>query len=283
MHKLFRTTLRWGKYRAWQSIRAISSKKTKAGSVAILYVFAEQGRYPKTRTFVEDYWRWLGDRKTTLVCIDNLSESKEPIQTKKGMWDIGGDNSYREFSGWRKGLRFVENLVQHPDIIVFANDACLNYADVGLDPLFYRLRFDKRTIAAASEKGLVGIVDQAPNQQILLGQDVTSWVRSNFFCLPSRLASALPWVFIPDDILNCILPLHYQGTMVNATPHTNENLREFLNIWITQRWRWAAQPTTETWPLLRNKLTAILNERMLSGTVRKLGYDIVEASRLKWI
>lgn len=206
----------------------------------------------------------------------------EPRQTEEGIWEIGGDNSYREFSGWRKGLKFVEKLGQPPNAVVFANDACLNYAHRGCDPLFFRMRFDNRSVAV-SEQGLVGVVDHAPNQQVLLGHNVTSWVRSNFFCLPLKLATALPWVFIPEDILNRILPLNYEGAVLSATPDTNENLREFLTVWITREWSWVTQPSAETWPILRKKVVAILNERMLTASVRALGYDVVEASKLKWV
>jgi hypothetical protein len=282
VHRALRTTLRRGQYCAWRSCRALLSKKAETGPVAILYVYADKAKYPRTRSFIEEYRRWLGERQITLVCIDNFSESAQPRQTHEGVWDIGGDNSYREFSGWRKGLRFLDELTPLPMTVVFANDACLNYAECGADSLFFRTRFDGRAVAQ-SRKGLVGLVDYAPDQQALLGHDVSSWVRSNFFCLPLKLATALPWVFISEEILDRILPLEYQGVVVSTTADTNENLRVFLTDWITREWRSATQPTAATWPILRKKLAAILNERMLTASVRAQGYDVVEASKLRWL
>jgi len=281
VRRAFKAALRRGKFCAWWAFRAVLSRRLDAGLTAIVYVFAERERYPNSRGFIEGYRRWLGDSQTTLVCVDNLSEAKEPVQTGKGVWDIGGDNSYREFSGWRKGLKFVEKLELQPDRVVFANDACLNYAHRGLDSLFFRMRFDKVGMRGA-RAGLLGVTERASDQHILLGQDVSSWVRCNFFCLPSKLASGLPRTFIPEDIVDRIIPPYYRGAVVNATPDTNEAFREFLTIWITRRWHRAMQPTAEAWPMLRKKLIAMLNERMLTASVRRLGYDVIEASRLRW-
>jgi hypothetical protein len=168
-----------------------------------------------------------------------------------------------------------------PALVLYVNDACLNYRSHGWDETFFRMRFDDRSIARA-DRALLGMVNRAPSKHVLFGRDVSTWVKTNFFCLPLSLAQSLPWTFLDDATLARLLPAAYDGTIVNPTDDMNEDLRLFLTRWMTELWHRSTPASAETWPFLRQKLIAILNERMLTSHLRENGHTVIDAEPLLW-
>lgn len=283
--RLARSALRWAKlstWLAWHKIRAFLHPKQLQFPVAILYLFAETRRYPHTKAFVERYRRWLGESRTVLLQINNLAVGVPPRYLGRGVWDCPGDNSYWEFSGWRRGLTLLDALDLKVEVVIFINDACLNFSGRGFDERFFKTRFGWPTLRRARSE-LVGVTNRSEDLHSLLGHDVSFWVRSNFFAMPMSAARRLPWMFIDPATLERILPRQCKDVVVPPTDDTNEAFRRFLVSWVTARWRRAEALTPENWPFFRSKLIAILNERMLTRAARSEGLPVLDVSELPWL
>lgn len=282
-----RKFLQIAKFWVWYVCRQIVSpfsSSYKKFDVAILYLTAERNRYPHTRAFVEQYRRWLGKERVKLICIDNFAPTAVPRQVDDGIWEIGGDNTYWEFSGWKRAIHSLPQLGISPEVLVFINDACMNQAaTVNRNALFYRMRYDWRALDRARHE-MVGCIESHKSHQNhrLLGHDVSSHVRSNFFALPTILAKDLTWAEIVPPVLPRLIPEKYLDRVINSTADSSEELQQFLQDWLTKSWQRATEPNEENWPLLRQKLIAILNERMLTASVRAKRIPIYDADKIIW-
>jgi hypothetical protein len=213
-----------------------------------------------------------------LVQIDNFKPDLVPRLIGRNSWEMGGDNSSWEFSGWKRAIGTLKQLGVKADVLIFINDACLNH---NRDELYYRMRFDWRCLNLARTH-LVGCIDHSDCQHLLLGHDVSTFVRSNFFAMPHALAGDLAWTFAEPDLLSRILPERLSEPVISRTEELNENFRSFLENWITVRWHRSAKPTPTNWPFLRQKAVACLNERMLTAMVRQKGYPTFDATNVLW-
>jgi hypothetical protein len=164
------------------------------------------------------------------------------------------------------------------EVIIFINDACLN---CNRDELYYRMRFDWRCLSKARSR-FAGCFDHAHSQHILLGHDVSIYVRSNFFAMSRTLAQELDWTFLSPTTLAEILPECLSNDIIEQTPYMNENFRAFSKEWITATWHRSQTPTPQNWNFLRNKWIACFNERMLTASVRKKGIPLFNAQDVLW-
>jgi hypothetical protein len=273
--------MRQGRFLAWYAVRKAADSlrgKSRRFSVAVLYLTAEKSRYPATQGFVDRYRTWLGADHVNLIRIDNFHPDLPLTHVSPGVWETGGDNSSWEFSGWKRGLRSIQQLGLSPQVVVFVNDACLNHRR---DELYYRMRFDWRSLTCA-RSGLVGCLDRSYSQHIMFGHDVSTYVRSNFFAMPFHLAGQLPWDFMQPPASTEILPVRLADPCIAQTKFLNESFRQFSEEWITKTWHRAAKPTNTNWPFLRQKWIACFNERMLTASVRALNAPVFDAQRVLW-
>jgi len=283
---LYKRILRSLKYLLWDSYYfmksffiMLSSEKKK---VAVLYVYADRKKYPDTFNYLAKLVKRIHWFEHTIVKIDNFNEHKEVSKDGLNTYDIGGDNSFWEFSGWKKGLEFLHDKHIKPDIIIFANDAFLNYAKKGKDFKYYRSRISSITLNRLNNS-VLGHIDSRKESQTLLGYDVSSWIRTNMFVMPYRIIEQLQFPLIDNQTISEILPVKYTGETFRESNHINLNLRMFLENWIMREWPQARTPTIENWALLRSKLASILNERMLTAKIRELDLEIINMNKVSVI
>jgi hypothetical protein len=242
--------------------------------LAVLYVYADTQKYPRSYKYLSRLIRRIIGFEITIVRIDNFNENKKARQEEHNVYDIAGDNRYWEFSGWKTGLEFLRDKRVEPDLIMFVNDAFLNYSKKGKDYKYYKSRISSITLNRLNNS-VLGLIDSHKKVEILLGHDVSSWIRTNLFVVPYSVAEQLEFPLIDDQIITEMLPIEYTGTILRKTDHLNSDLRIFLENWITREWWQARIPTIKNWGFLRSKLVAILNERMLAAKIRELNLQIV--------
>lgn len=278
MTKVCKRMLRNLKYLLWDIYYhvatlffVLSHEKKK---LAVLYVYANSQRYPKAYGYLCRLIRRIRGFEVTVVKIDNFNENKEVRKENHNIYDIGGDNTYWEFSGWRKGMAFLQEKHIEPDLVMFVNDAFMNRSEGGRDYKYYKSRVSTLTLFRLKDS-VLGLIDNRNTVEILLGYNVSSFIRSNIFVVPYSIAKKLHLTFITDKIIDDIFPRKYSGRILNDTNKLNSNLRRFLESWITQRWDQARTVTSENWGFLRSKLIAILNERLLTAKIKELDIRIV--------
>lgn len=249
--------------------------------VGVVYLYAETDRYPHAAASLRRVFSWHSNVKIQYVCVDNLQSGKAPKQIEHNVWKIAGDNRWWEFSGWQKGLHFLTQGETQPRVAVCVNDAFLNYAQRGLDRRHFRRAFQPAILESA-EHALIGHTNAAAEEHRLLDYDVTRWVRSNFFALPFDTALEFVRPHLTEKQVDTLFDRVWRGRIFRPNDLCNDALESFLTEWITQRWRRASEPSSETWPSLRMKLIAILNERLMTALPVSAGIPLLEAPQGRW-
>jgi hypothetical protein len=126
---------------------------------------------------------------------------------EKDVYRVGGDNQYREFSGWQKGLETLNGLDVLCDVILFANSAFLkpgesflrDYADITL----LRKLLD--------DNAIVGRIDNIGKRFFVYGYDVSHWVCTNCFFVPKTAAEDIRNLVPVKDNINDFVDDHYDS------------------------------------------------------------------------
>lgn len=255
----------------------LSREKKK---LAVLYVYADKKRYPYTFNYLSRLIKRINGFEITVVKIDNFNEKKGVRRLSASHYDIGGDNTYWEFSGWKKGLSFLKEQDIEVDWVLFVNDSFLNLPNLGYHLDFYKVRINT-LLLYNMEDAVVGVIDTNMENHELLGRDVSTWIRSNLFAVPWRIAKTLELTFLDSSQIDAILPKAFTSEIFFEGKNLNSNLKRFLVKWITEDWHGGCSPTPDNWNHLRAKLIAILNERLLTAKVRESGVPMVDLAGVR--
>lgn len=277
--RAYKVALRNLKYLLWDIyyhtatlLFMLSHEKQK---LTVLYLHTGTQRYPRAYNDLSRLIKRIKGFEVTVVKIDNFSEHKEERKEGHNVYGIGGDNRYWEFSGWKKGMAFLQDKHIEPDLVMFVNDAFMNHSKYGYDYKYYKSRVSTLTLSRLKDS-VLGLIVNRDTVETLLGYNVSSFIRSSIFAVPYSIAKKLQLTFITDEIIDDIFPQEYSGRIFNDTDKLNSNLRRFLEVWITQRWGRADVVTSENWGFLKSKLIAILNERLLTAKIRELDARIID-------
>lgn len=257
------------------------TRRTKFPSVAVLFLYADQGRYPHAKSDLQDVFRWHKAIDLNFISIDNFNPDKKPSIDEYGAHDIGGDNTWWEFSGWRKGLQYLTETLQiHPDVVVCVNDAFLNRADQGRDKRHFRRAFSPAILVEAKSAVLGTLFETDPPCEFD-GEDVSPWIQTNFFAMPFDFARAHLGSALTEAQVKELFDETWSGRIFKPNTLCNPALEDLLSTWITNNWDRASAPNADNWPFLRMKLVAILNERLLCLAARKAGLGLGDVSRIR--
>ena len=216
------------------------------------------------------------------VVIDNFSST--PPSLPPGVRFLRGSNAQWEFSGWQEGLEFhLSTGAEVPDWCV-----CLNSAFVRkLLPNRYS-RFLNPVSLALADQGLIGHFADCRNLAIdgfamdapfsYRSYDVSRFAITAAFALTGEFAARVGFVAVNEQELDFISPPGLEGTdLFSPTADVSPRFRRYVNDWLQKGWYNAATCVPETRPLLRKKLQAILNERLLSTQIREENLSWSEA------
>lgn len=255
----------------------LSREKKK---LAVLYVYADKKRYPNTFNYLSSLIKRINGFEITVVKIDNFNENKGVRRLSDSRYDIGGDNTYWEFSGWKKGLSFLKEQDIEVDWVLFVNDSFLSLPNLGYHLDFYKVRINT-LLLYNMEDAVVGVIDTSMENHELLGRNVSTWIRSNLFAVPWRIAKTLEFTFLDSSQIDAIFPKAFKSEIFLEGNNLNSNLKRFLAKWITQDWHGGRSPAPDNWDHLRAKLIAILNERLLTAKIRESGVPIVDLAGVR--
>jgi len=236
--------------------------------------------YPHAEEHVaEIYARQMADVDRDVVVVDNaLPEGF--IERGERRLVIGGDNTYREFSGFDRALQHLDRDLWQYDLVHFVTDAFHTlYVD-------YLARFDTALLRAIIGKSVcVGHID-CYNQPIeILGVLSQHWIRTCFFYLSPGDAKTLgSFVSIPDG------SAFFSGDP--AAPFRpdaplSRRYQDYLIEWITGQdigqgvtWHSTFQLTAETFRSFEGKALSIMQEHLLAVRLRAMGCRVTDVTWL---
>lgn len=168
----------------------------------------------------------LDYEKLVWITIDNSVSQDVEMVKGSGFYEISGDNTSREFSGFDKGVKLLKRLEPGiNDVVIFANDTFhRSYGDTYLDHV------SKTKLKEMSAGGVLGYVDSFPASVIAFNRTFSSWIRTSFFMLNYSLL---------DTVLPFTIPIERE-TVFGAGPSeffkTNdilsENYKQYIRTWL---------------------------------------------------
>jgi hypothetical protein len=212
------------------------------------------------------------------VVVDNALSSNAEITFGPDLQRINGDNTLREFSGWDRGLSWLERRYRpEPDsIVVLANDTIVRAEKRD------RLDVPSGRAEAARRGALVGYVEAYPRPVTLFGETLRQWVDTSFVIAAHGTLAALRPLARP--ISNEDLFAGPRGVFKEPSP-LSENYRAYLRTWLTgerldpefhQTWH-AHRPLTEaTVDAFKAKVRSFICEHLMSARARRLGIPLVD-------
>jgi hypothetical protein len=213
------------------------------------------------------------------VVVDNALDRDVEHEIARGFHRLNGDNTLREFSGWDRGMAWLERrYAPAPEsIVVLANDTVA--------------RADKRDrvrdipadrVAAASRGALVGWIDEYPRTFALFGLPLRQWIDTSLVLAAWRTLAALRPLGRPpadeafaDDwraFFREPSPLSDNYRAYLKTYFFGDRLdREFAHAWYAQ------EPLTErNFEAFKLKLQCVFCEHLLSARARGCGIPLVD-------
>jgi len=194
------------------------------------------------------------------IIIDNAQQENKVSLSNNNVL-ISGNNSFSEFSGWQKGLNFLESKLLHAkdDLILFVNDSF--HRSYGTKYLDY---FPPVNLSNLNNAFIYGYFDDFPKSASLFGYKYKSWLRSNFFItsfssLPPLLPLTLPHP--PASLFSSNIEKFWSDE-ANISP----NFKAYILCWLTgridsdfpeYRLKWAKSRPVTPQNIKRFKLKAI--------------------------
>lgn len=216
-----------------------------------------------------------------IVVVDNALAEDERRELSENTVLLGGDNTCREFSGWDKGLEWIEKQFSpSPDsVLILANDTLVGDPNMHL---FLALNGDDalRHIDAGR---LLGYVDCLAIPAVVFGLPMRRWVKTNLFLCSWQVLERLRPLSLKkgDAELFAARPGLALRSSLQVSVRYGRLLADFLQgrpnelMW---RWRSARPCTPEEEPFLRLKAKATLCEAFLGARARDAGivlHDVV--------
>ena len=251
-------------------------------AVRLLTIMLRYGTqaYPRAEAQLTELLdRTLSEVQGDLVIVDNALPSDFQEASRRRTL-IGGDNRFREFSGFDRALGYVGRHLGRYDLVHFVTDAFYTlYVD-------YLERFNTRLLRfIAGRAACVGHIDCYNDPIEIFGVRSQHWIRTCFFFMSPGDVSALgSFVSIKD-------PARFFSGDPSAPFRTDAPLspryQEYLIDWITGQqigqgveWHSGFALSAETLASFEQKATAILNEHALALRMRALGCRLVDVTWL---
>ena len=253
-----------------------------------LFVQAGSTAYPSGLSRFLRLWEPFRRLGNPCVVVDNLSST--PPSLPPGVQFLPGSNACWEFSGWQEGLNYHLNSGGAvPEWCVCVTSA---FVRKRLPDRFSR--FLNPISLGLADQGLIGnfldmseedFPDLAPDEKMLCrGRNMARFAVSAAFAVSGEFASRHGFVAVDEQEMESISPAGLDGTdLFPPSADVSMKFRVYINDWLQHRWYGSRICDRESRPLLRGKLQAMLNERILSVRVADAGLRWSSVGRTDWI
>ena len=241
-------------------------------AVVVLFVEYDRGLAGGAeRAFVtlRRYLSQVSGCRMSFVRIDNRNEG---LATRRDgpVVTVGGDNRYREFSGWQRGVEAIARLKLPCEVLLLVNDMFLAPGESFLKD-YARLEL----FETALRQGLViGRIDSAGEGLAAYDYDLSRWVCSNCLLAPKAAVDRIGNLVTLGEEIDDFLPREFPGgpPFFKASAPINEAYRQWLVTWLTSRWHSRFTVDARTWETFRAKVRNILNESLLTARFAQAGF-----------
>lgn len=171
---------------------------SKAPHLAVVYVEYDRKKGEASdRIFatLQRYLSALTGCRVTYVRVDNRHEGMPITKDGSNVFTVGGDNSFREFSGWQRGISALAALPCPYDLLLLTNEMFLKPGPSFLQD-YATPELLKRSLSA---KKIIGRIDTAFQEYTLFGYDVSTWVCTNCLFVPKQAVDALGSIVLLHD------------------------------------------------------------------------------------
>jgi hypothetical protein len=251
-------------------------------NLVVLYVEYNKEKYKGSFKLLEASLNKIRYANITYIIIDNSNEGQHITLTKPNHYDIGGDNSNREFSGWQRGIDALRKLNIACHIVLFTNETFL------VDGTSYLEKHASTFLLLKSLifNSVIGSLNSHDENLTLLNYVIGSWIRTNCFFVPDDILDKLDTLCpINDNNINRFLedsyPVQEKGNIFKRDAPISIRYRELLVEWLTQKWHSKFEINEKTYFFFKEKVKAILNEALLTARLREkkvliMHYSITE-------
>ncbi len=212
-----------------------------------------------------------------IIYINNAASKDYVQQISDHEYEISGDNSSFEFSGWQKGLDFIKDKGLCCDAFLFANDMFLH------DSLVDRWRINDDALKGAIKyKAMVGKKAHLPVEGDIAGNEIMPYIRTHLFFVSATLMAALGNIISVDRFLKDRLFIpSYEASVPLFRPEAplSSDLKDFIFHHVTSNWNRKKPYTRPHFDLLKGKAVSILNACLLSIRAKQLGYPLISLSK----
>lgn len=218
---------------------------------------------------LQEYLRPVRGCCISFIRIDNKREDLRLSQDGQ-VFRMGGDNRYREFSGWQRGVETTDRLNLPCDLVLFVNDMFLTPGESFLKDYASR-DFFKNSL---SQRAIIGRIDSTGNHYTAYGYDLSHWVCTNCFLAPRAAVAAVRDLVTVRENIDDFLAESYPGKpFFKVDAPMNEAYKAWLVEWLSQRWHSRFVVEEATWDLFRAKVRNILNEALLTARFAEAGFS----------
>lgn len=186
---------------------SIDNKNQISKGYRLIVIYVEYGRSEASDLVfntLRGYLDAIINCSITYLRIDNKYENKNYYKESENIYIFGGDNSFREFSGWQRGLYFSKIIEQNADCILFVNEMILKPGETFLKD--YAVSALTRSV---DENKIIGRIDSSGKSYTLFGYDVSRWICTNCFFAPAEATNKVKNLVQINDNIYDIMPRKY--------------------------------------------------------------------------
>lgn len=246
----------------------------------VLLEFGQQHEQKAIELLIPTLQRVFPDAIVRGAIVDNALAGSAELAINHRLHRVSGDNTMREFSGWDRGIAWVEGrYTLAPDaIFVLANDTVVRAEKLE------RVRgLPADRVEAVSRGALVGYVEAYPRPVSLFGLSLRQWVDTSLAIAARPTLAALRPLARPlaDEEL---FADDWRRLFREPSP-LSDNYRAYLKTWLfgertdgefTHGWH-AQEPLTESnAEAFKAKLRSLLCEHLFSARARERGIPLVD-------
>lgn len=245
----------------------------KKVNLAIIYVEYKKDQYKDSFKKIQAYLQKIRFCNKTYIIVDNSQEGKNHKKISENTYWIEGDNEDREFSGWQRGINLLDKLEIPFHIVLFANEAF-----EAVTTSFLKKRATIFLLwRALFFNSVIGAINSPYKKITLFHYDVSSWICTNCFFVPKKILNSLGrlWTLRKADMdifFEKTFPL--EGDMFKPEAPLNEEYKNHIREWLTERWHSKFEIDQEMWGFFREKTRAILNEALLTARIREKNFRV---------
>ncbi|MEB5476806.1 hypothetical protein [Acinetobacter pollinis] len=240
----------------------------------VLLVYGDK-YYENAINKLKDISKKIGDRSFNLIVVNNDSTVYIPNS-------ITGDNSAYEFSGWDSAVKDLKYRINEGDYFIFANDTFCHHRKWKWYQKF-KFSYAFNDFFKNKFNGICGDVNSFGKDFNLSGVVTQSWVSSYLFMINSSLILHESFKFdsIEDNISKYVENISDESG-IEFVDNFDDELGKHLNNWLYPRDNdgWYNAKNCSSKDKLK-KLKSIINEKLLSINVLKLGGNICDVNSLK--